>query len=128
MKIGDLCFVYGSLRHGLGNHWLFENGERHEDGIIPQSEGFLMHSLGPFPALQADSEEATDIVVEVYLCDTQERIHSLDRLEGYPKFYDRRMVTLVDGRKGWVYFQHEVRSTAAKVLSGDWSQFLKGGL
>lgn len=123
MRVGDLVAVYGSLRYGMGNHRVVEGAERGADGII--SGKFHMVSLGMFPGL-LKSESPTDIVVEVYKIDTESRAQSLDWLEGYPSFYDREQVQLVDGRTCWVYFLHSTSPANALVPSGDWVSYRAG--
>jgi hypothetical protein len=45
----------------------------------------------------------------------------LDRLEGYPRLYDRRPLPLADGRRAWVYLgrPHQVRHVSA-IADGCW--------
>lgn len=123
MKVGDLVAVYGSLRSGLGNHRLLETAKRQTDGIIPS--GFCMYSLSAFPGLVKE-EPSTNIVVEVYEIDTEQRIQRLDMLEGYPSFYDREEVTLEDGRICWVYFLASKSHHWPQVLDGDWFKYVRG--
>ncbi len=119
--VGSLVAVYGSLRCGLGNHRLLQTAVRQDDGCI--RDGFRMVSLGGFPALLKDGEHHP-ITVEVYEVDTETRARNLDMLEGYPSFYDRELVTLIDGRECWVYFINGGRySHHEPVLTGDWKQF-----
>lgn len=120
IKNGSLCAVYGSLRHGLGNHRVVESAPRQEDGVI--SGVFDMYSLGGFPAL-THAEDPTDITVEVYEVNTEAQAQSLDWLEGYPTIYDRKLVTLVDGRECWVYFIDNLDNHNGLVESGDWKLF-----
>lgn len=126
MKLGELVAVYGSLRSGLGNHRLLASAERHEDGVIAEGK-FQMRSLGGFPGLLKDPEVTSDIVVEVYTVESEERKRNLDCLEGYPSFYDREQVTLKDGRICWVYFLHaESYKTNGLVSDGDWKRYYTG--
>ena len=119
--VGSLVSVYGSLRAGLGNHRLLSTAVRQDDGII--ADGFRMVSLGGFPALIKQGEH-TPIVVEVYEVENETRASNLDMLEGYPSFYDREVVTLVDGRECWVYFiRGNSYSDNTPVPNGDWKQF-----
>ena len=122
---GSLVAVYGSLRSGLGNHRVIrQDTVRQADGII---EGmFSMYSLGAFPAL-ALSAAPTDIVVEVYEVADKAQAQSLDWLEGYPSFYDRKVVTLADGRECWVYFIHNLEQHQGLVSCGDWKSFKEKG-
>ena len=118
---GSLVAVYGSLREGLGNHRVIRHDTvRQADGVI---EGvFNMYSLGAFPALSL-SDTPTDIVVEVYEVADAAQAQSLDWLEGYPSFYDRKVVTLADGRECWVYFIHDLTQHQGLVNCGDWKVF-----
>lgn len=124
---GELVAVYGSLRSGLGNHRLLTSAPRQDDGIIPDGE-FYMVSLGGFPGLIPPHEplyKSTPIVVEVYEVDSNQRAISLDGLEGYPSFYDRKQVVLEDGRCCWVYFLDDSYSKHPWVSNGDWKDFLQ---
>lgn len=122
--INNLVAVYGSLREGLGNHRCLgipnEDHVRQEDGII--SEGFRMVSLGGFPGL-LQTTDPTDIVVEVYEVKTPGAARRLDALEGYPSFYDRKIVTLQDGREAWVYFLDNKYDNHPRVVGGDWVKY-----
>lgn len=120
---GSLAAVYGSLRKGLGNHRVVAEAPRQDDGVI--SGLFQMYSLGGFPAL-THSPTPDDIVVEVYEVNSESQAQSLDWLEGYPSFYDREVVTLVDGRECWVYFIDDLSQHQGLVESGDWKLFKTG--
>jgi len=122
IKIGALVAVYGSLRAGLGNHRILETAVRQADGVI--KDKFRMVSLGGFPGL-LNTASPTDVVVEVYEVDSESRKARLDGLEGYPSFYDREVVTLVDGREAWVYTLTEQEyGDHEKVENGDWVDYV----
>lgn len=135
MENNDLFAVYGSLRSGMGNHRVIQqstNDTREADGIIANQ--FFMVNLGGFPGLIKPTRDiqTTNIVVEVYKVTSEGQAQGLDSLEGYPSFYDREQVTLVDGRLVWVYFLHDERSWGGhvsyysdneKVVSGDWKEY-----
>lgn len=118
---GDLCAVYGSLREGLGNHRVIQGCPRQADGVIPS--GFKMYSYGAFPAL-TPSEEGYPITVEVYQVNDTHKAQSLDWLEGYPSFYNRKVIELEDGRKAWVYFVKDISPGSTEVNSGNWKEYL----
>merc|ERR1712025_846216 len=89
-----------------------------------------MVSLMAFPALIGPTKDPTDIVVEVYEVRNEAIAKALDRLEGHPGFYDRQIVELEDGRKGWVYCFSEDSGYSGrdKVACGDWVKYsMKGG-
>jgi gamma-glutamylcyclotransferase (GGCT)/AIG2-like uncharacterized protein YtfP len=111
----QLVFVYGTLKRGEKNHdWL--------EGASWQGEaelsGVLLHDLGPFP--MAVIGEGTAIG-EVYAVE-EHGLARLDELEGYPRLYDRQMLSLNDGRRAWVYLgrPRQVRH-APQVDGGSWN-------
>ena len=75
-------------------------------------------------------EGATEVVAELLEVDeaTMER---LDRLEGYPRLYDRRKVTvsLPDGGAdtAWVYMMNRLPDRARVIPGGDWRRWRKEG-
>lgn len=124
VMVGGLAFVYGSLRKGLGNHHVVQSCTQQEDGVL--EHGFRMRSLGGFPAVFKVTEVAeTTIVIEVYEVHNEDVARGLDMLEGYPSFYNREVVTLADGRQGWMYFIEEEQQYADRpmVIEGDWKKY-----
>jgi gamma-glutamylaminecyclotransferase len=111
-------FVYGSLKRGFHNHSVMvaSGGQLIAKDSIPAGM-FKMLDLGAFPALvEADGGPITG---EVYRVATLER---LDMLEGYPRFYNRRIVTTDSGQRAWIYFLENDRSNRDVVASGKWEQ------
>ncbi|MBW4529309.1 MAG: gamma-glutamylcyclotransferase [Aphanothece saxicola GSE-SYN-MK-01-06B] len=110
----ELVFVYGTLKRGHGNHhWLGEAPFQGE-AVLPD---VVLHDLGPFP--MAVPGEGL-VQGEVYAVDAT-GLARLDRLEGYPRLYDRRPLPLADGRRAWVYLgrPHQVRHVSA-IADGCW--------
>ncbi len=110
----ELVFVYGTLKRGHGNHhWLAEAPFQGE-AVLPD---VVLHDLGPFP--MAVPGEGL-VRGEVYAVDAA-GLARLDRLEGYPRLYDRRPLPLADGRHAWVYLgrPHQVRHVSA-IADGCW--------
>ncbi|AFY27954.1 gamma-glutamylcyclotransferase family protein [Cyanobium gracile] len=110
----ELVFVYGTLKRGHGNHhWLLEAPFLGE-AVLPD---VVLHDLGPFP--MAVPGEGV-VRGEVYRVDAA-GLARLDRLEGYPRLYDRRPLPLADGRQAWVYLgrPHQVRHVSA-IADGCW--------
>jgi gamma-glutamylcyclotransferase (GGCT)/AIG2-like uncharacterized protein YtfP len=110
----ELVFVYGTLQRGhLNHHWLADApflGEAELPDVV-------LHDLGPFPmAVPGDGL----VRGEVYAVDAP-GLARLDRLEGYPRLYDRRPLPLADGRTAWVYLgrPHQVRHVPA-IADGRW--------
>jgi gamma-glutamylcyclotransferase (GGCT)/AIG2-like uncharacterized protein YtfP len=110
----ELVFVYGTLKRGHGNHhWLLDAPFLGE-AVLPD---VVLHDLGPFP--MAVPGEGI-VRGEVYRVDAA-GLARLDRLEGYPRLYDRRPLPLADGRQAWVYLgrPHQVRHVSA-IADGCW--------
>ena len=75
-------FVYGSLLKGMGNHSVLGSAEFVGSGSIT---GYLMYSLGGFPAIKQDPDtNLKPIRGEVYKVD-DEGLRRLDSLEGYSR-------------------------------------------
>lgn len=111
--------VYGSLRKGLGNHYLLKDSEYLGD--CPTDRMFTMKSLGGFPAIIAGEDSVT---IEVYDVD-QETFGKLDQLEGYPSFYNRQLIDTKFG-KAWIYFLAEDDGYHKDIVShGDWKKYVK---
>lgn len=105
-------FVYGSLKQGYGNHPLIATGELLGEHITEPK--YTMYSLGSFPAVTLRGD--TGISGEVYAVD-DETFARLDRLEGYPHFYDRTVIDTPHG-EAWMYFLE--REEGNEVEGGVW--------
>ena len=109
-----LVFVYGTLKRGHSNHhWLADA----VDLGAAELPGAVLHDLGPFPmAIAGDGR----VIGELYAV-TEACLDRLDRLEGYPRLYNRHRMALVDGRAAWVYLgrAQEVRHVRP-IASGIW--------
>lgn len=119
--------VYGSLRQGLGNHRLLENDGVNFLGNGETLSNATMISMGAFPAITQPSAEGGNypIRVEVYEVD-EPTFQSLERLEGYPTFYDREEVQVVMSDKTTIkaniYFiaRCDERNVSNILDHGDW--------
>ena len=100
----DLLFAYGTLRRGYVNHQLLIGCELVD--IARTVESFAMYvSQIPFVTSR---EKVHRIVGELYRMPSLRRLIRLDRLEGHPNYYERRL-TLVELDAGvkvtaWCYF------------------------
>lgn len=113
--------VYGSLKRNFYNHHFLEV----DDTLFladAQVSGFSMYSLGSYPMIVKGNG-----IVSVELYDvSRETFSRLDRLEGFPTFYGRSLVTaetLHCPVEAWIYFgkQEQVRG-CKRVSSGVWQQ------
>jgi len=106
--------VYGTLKQGYGNHRLLVNSKLLGTDITEPK--WTMLDLGAFPALVHGHNTA---VIEVYEV-TLPVFESLDRLEGYPSFYNRKEIDTKYG-KAWVYYMLERDNYMQTVVeSGEW--------
>lgn len=78
-----------------------------------------MLDLGPYPGVTADG--ATRIAGEVYGI-TPAILSRLDRLEDYPRTYDRQLLETPWG-EAFIYLYRESASGLPTVASGDWSSY-----
>jgi gamma-glutamylcyclotransferase (GGCT)/AIG2-like uncharacterized protein YtfP len=118
LKESNLVAVYGSLRRGLGNH-----GFLRESNLLSteQVSGFLMKSLGGYPAVFHDDPDKV-ITIEVYEV-PEKSMRGLDSLEGHPAWYRRELIETSQG-EAWIYvMQREYQRPV--VESGDWVQYLE---
>ncbi|MBU6251473.1 MAG: gamma-glutamylcyclotransferase [Cyanobacteria bacterium REEB417] len=100
----ERLFVYGTLKRGEPNHHLLQSCPYQGEAVMP---GLLLYDLGPFPMAVAGEGEVRG---ELYALRRAE-LRGTDRLEGYPRLYDRWLRALADGRQAWVYVgrAHQVR-------------------
>lgn len=102
-------FVYGTLKRGFGNNRLLGGSKFLGKGVT--EDKFALYESGiPFVI---ENESVSQISGEVYVVDRETLAH-LDRLEGHPNWYCRKMVNILlgssdDGNaattiQGWIYF------------------------
>lgn len=111
-------FVYGTLLEGEPNNYLLASSEKLGDAEVT---GLEMYSLGAFPAC-VQSEYIEDVVHGEVWEVTELTLTRLDRLEGYPDFYNRIEVATPFGI-AWVYVCEEARGRN-RIKSGNWREHL----
>ena len=116
--------VYGTLMSGERNHRFCRNAVN----ITPCTITGTLYDTGyGFPAFQpeGDSTVAAELI-EIPFEDWE----AVDRLEGFPRLYDRLMfpAKLADGTDttGWVYVMHNLPEMAQVIESGDWKEYRHG--
>jgi len=115
-------FVYGTLRKGQPNRAVME-----PHLVADLGEGQIrgaMYDLGPFPAVTLEED---GLVIGEWVRVTDDGLARLDRLEGYPSFYDRVIVSdTTNGLRGWVYCMARRKVDGyERVESGDWVKRLE---
>ena len=116
-----LVAVYGSLKKGFHNDVYLERANSFVgSGTI---SGFEMYGLGGFPMVVPGDGR---ISVEVYSV-SDDVLESLDRLEGFPHFYDRKRAVVTYDNSGrqekvWIYFgRPDQVKGSKKVADGIWT-------
>lgn len=116
--------TYGTLMSGERNHRFCQNAVSIQPCTII---GTLYDTGYGFPAFvpEGDTQVHAELI-EIPLEDWA----SVDRLEGYPRLYDRRLypVKLADGSKatGWVYIMNPLQPMAKVIESGSWKEYRHG--
>ena len=110
-------FVYGTLRAGEPNHYLLD--DHNLVGEARTEPAFELVSLGAFPAMIPGG--TTAVVGEVYEVDPV-TLAALGRLEGHPRFYQRRTIRLEGGDEVSTYLlSPEQAQGTTRIPSGDWT-------
>ncbi len=125
MKDLQLVAVYGTLRSGFYNHRVMEAAKGELLGTAKTVNNYNMYNLGSFPSVSlTDTDNETPVVVEVYEVEMEGVENTLDRLEGYPHFYNRTKVDVEfeDGSvaNAWIY--HIDSPKPNLIESGNWSE------
>ena len=116
--------VYGTLMSGERNHRFCRNAV----SITPCTVTGTLYDTGyGFPAFMPEGDGVVKAeLIEIPLADWAD----VDRLEGYPRLYDRQLLqaTLADGGEatGWVYIMTELPEQAKVIESGNWKEYRHG--
>ena len=116
--------VYGTLMSGERNHRFCRNAV----SITPCTVTGTLYNTGYcFPAFVPEGNTIVKAeLIEIPLADWAD----VDRLEGYPRQYDRQLLqaTLADGGEvtGWVYIMIELPDQAKVIKSGSWKEYRHG--
>jgi len=113
-------FVYGTLLAGEVNHHLLAGADLL--GPHRTEPCFTMFGLGAYPGVTRGG--ATAIFGEVYRVDGM-GLERLDRLEDYPRLYDRVLIPSSYGR-AWIYLYRGHIGGREVIRSGDWRTLSAG--
>ena len=108
--------VYGTLRKGEVNHYLL--GEGKYLGTINTAPEYTMYNLGHYPCIKHEGN--TSIEIEVYQISPR-CMRGLDRLEGYPSYYNRELIPTEYG-DAWIYFIRDVVDGIEIIEIGNWTR------
>ena len=116
--------VYGTLMSGERNHRFCRNAV----SITPCTVTGTLHDTGcGFPAFIPEGNTVVNAeLIEIPIADWA----AVDRLEGYPRLYDRQLLqaTLTDGGEatGWIYIMNTLPPMAKVIESGSWKEYRHG--
>lgn len=116
--------VYGTLMTGESNHSFCRNAV----SIQPCTVTGTLYDTGfGFPAFVPEGDGVVSAeLIEIPLADWAD----VDRLEGYPRFYDRMLLRarLTDGTEvsGWLYILNTLPEGAKVIESGSWKEYRHG--
>ena len=116
--------VYGTLMSGERNHRFCQNAVN----ITPCAVTGTLYDTGcGFPAFQPEGDNTVAAeLIEIPFEDWE----AVDRLEGYPRLYDRQIfpAKLADGTEisGWIYIMHTLPPMAKVIPGGDWKEYHHG--
>jgi len=87
-----LIAVYGTLKQGFGNNRLLQDGGFEFVGNAVSVDAVFDMGGGGYPVVKYTPEEPDDFAVEVELWSYTDpvQIGPVDRLEGYPGWYDKQ--------------------------------------
>ena len=110
--------AYGTLMTGERNHCFCRNAVSIRSCVVT---GTLYDTGYGFPAyMPAGSTQVKAELMEIPM----KNWAAVDRLEGYPRLYDRMLIpaTLDDGStvEAWVYVMNTIPAQAKVIASGDW--------
>ena len=116
--------VYGTLMSGERNHHFCQNAV----SLTPCTITGTLYDTGySFPAFMPEGDGVVNAeLIEIPLSDWAD----VDRLEGYPRLYDRQLLqaTLDDGSEatGWIYIMNTLPPMAKVIESGSWKEYRHG--
>ena len=116
--------VYGTLMSGERNHRFCRNAV----SITPCTVTGTLYDTGcGFPAFIPEGNTVVNAeLIEIPIADWA----AVDRLEGYPRLYDRQLLqaTLTDGGEatGWIYIMNTLPPMAKVIESGSGKVYRHG--
>lgn len=118
MESKHLVFVYGTLRRGHRNNHLLKDANSY--GVGTTEASYSMYLISGYPYVTS-SEARYPIVGELYAVD-DDTLKVLDRMEGHPRYYERRETNIIVGEErfvAWMYFKDP---QGILMQSGDYNE------
>ena len=113
-----LIAAYGTLRSGERNEHFCRNAISRRSATI---SGMLYDTGWGFPAFVPKGKTKVAVeLIEIPIRDWAD----VDRLEGYPRLYDRMLMDFIldngEQVKAWIYIMNTLPVQAKAIVSGDW--------
>jgi gamma-glutamylaminecyclotransferase len=117
-------FVYGTLKSGHGNNRLLRTAELVGSAITEEAYGFYRSGIPFMHETPLEGHEAVRVSGEMYDVDAT-TLKALDGLEGHPRWYRRKVITVIDrrgqGSAAYAYFmQGEPAGHCYPITSGNY--------
>lgn len=113
--------VYGSLLSEMYNHDLLNNDESTLLGEDIIDDNFTLVAVCSYPGLIQHEGGNTPVKMEIY--EVSDEIYAnVERLEGYPNYYDKLKIDTKFG-EAEVYVLGEEYLSRPKVEDGDWRKY-----
>lgn len=118
LALTNLVFVYGTLMPGEPNSHVITDLSKGQFLGSGSISGWALWDLGAFPCITETGNPQDRVWGHYYMVDTMKH---LDRLEGYPRFYDRKVVSVNSGNKTpcWVYYHESTPQNPVRILPED---------
>jgi gamma-glutamylcyclotransferase (GGCT)/AIG2-like uncharacterized protein YtfP len=100
--------VYGTLKRDFTNHRLIKEAKLDYRGTLyTKYPDFTMMGGTGFPIVLDGhkGEVGEHILCELFNFNEFSQLNEIDRLEGYPTWYNRRPVQFTDDSWAWMYYQ-----------------------
>lgn len=115
--MSNLVFVYGTLKSGYGNHHYMKRAGGEFLGESSVQDLKIYNYCSHFPVVAEG--EGGRVYGEVYKV---KDMGPLDALEGYPRFYDRKVFQTSYG-PAWVYLMPSKQlEGVSEIKSGKWPE------
>lgn len=116
-RMNNLIFVYGTLKTNHGNWDYFLKDKSEYVGKYTTNPEYQMVCLGGFPGVLLHGN--ISIKGELFRVDDA-TMRSVDGLEGFPTFYNRKQIETPEGLAWMYYLEGERYRSYQQVENGDW--------
>lgn len=123
--------VYGTLREGFGNDVIWTGkADKYATGTVAgyhlRTNGAFPYAVPSHPSMDCEANEITVEIIMPHYDTRTEVLARCDRLEGYPRHYNRKVVSVAVPNGSiscWMYVPTNIARIAAtypEVPGGDW--------